>query len=81
MTHVKQEVLPAAAGASEDGPPGETPEPRPSSNLRARLHFIKYLKRGGKTVKLWECGICRKDFRQKYALLKHLPVHTGNLSN
>jgi hypothetical protein len=25
---------------------------------RSRLHFVKYLKRGGKTLKIWECGIC-----------------------
>jgi hypothetical protein len=25
---------------------------------RSRLHFVKYLKRDGKTLKIWECGIC-----------------------
>ena len=46
---------------------------------RARLHYIKYLKEAGsgKTVKLWECGICRKEFRHQFALVKHLPTHTG----
>lgn len=44
---------------------------------RARLHFIKYLKEGVKTVKLWECGICKREFRNQYSLVKHLPTHTG----
>lgn len=26
---------------------------------RSRLHFVKYLKRDGKTLKIWECGICK----------------------
>ena len=47
---------------------------------RARLHYIKYLRgEAGKTIKLWECGICRKDFKHQFALVKHLPTHTGNL--
>lgn len=25
---------------------------------RSRLHFVKYMKRDGKTIKIWECGIC-----------------------
>ena len=25
---------------------------------RSRLHYVKYLKRDGKTLKIWECGIC-----------------------
>lgn len=29
---------------------------------RSRLHFVKYLKRDGKTLKIWECGIC--EFRK-----------------
>ena len=26
---------------------------------RSRLHYIKYLKREGKPLKMWECGICK----------------------
>jgi hypothetical protein len=26
---------------------------------RSRLHYVKYLKREGKTLKIWECGICK----------------------
>ncbi|XP_065333177.1 myoneurin-like isoform X2 [Cloeon dipterum] len=43
---------------------------------RSRLHFVKYLKRNGKTVKIWECGICTKEFRHQYTLMRHLPTHT-----
>ncbi|XP_057321244.1 uncharacterized protein LOC130665024 [Microplitis mediator] len=43
---------------------------------RSRLHFVKYLKRDGKTLKIWECGICTKEFRHQYTLMRHLPTHT-----
>ncbi|KAH0547418.1 hypothetical protein KQX54_019236 [Cotesia glomerata] len=43
---------------------------------RSRLHFVKYLKREGKTLKIWECGICTKEFRHQYTLMRHLPTHT-----
>lgn len=23
-----------------------------------RLHFVKYVNRDGKNVKIWECGVC-----------------------
>ena len=29
---------------------------------RSRLHYVKYLKRDGKTLKIWECGICNLLF-------------------
>ncbi|CAG5092080.1 Similar to erm: Fez family zinc finger protein erm (Drosophila melanogaster) [Cotesia congregata] len=41
---------------------------------RSRLHFVKYLKREGKTLKIWECGT--KEFRHQYTLMRHLPTHT-----
>ncbi|XP_078046693.1 uncharacterized protein LOC144475043 [Augochlora pura] len=43
---------------------------------RSKLHFVKYLKREGKTLKIWECGICSKEFRHQYTLMRHLPTHT-----
>ncbi|PNF39054.1 hypothetical protein B7P43_G04856 [Cryptotermes secundus] len=43
---------------------------------RSRLHYVKYLKRDGKTLKMWECGICAKEFRHQYTLMRHLPTHT-----
>ncbi|XP_021940264.1 zinc finger protein 813-like isoform X2 [Zootermopsis nevadensis] len=43
---------------------------------RSRLHYVKYLKRDGKTLKIWECGICSKEFRHQYTLMRHLPTHT-----
>ncbi|XP_011503483.1 PREDICTED: uncharacterized protein LOC105366662 [Ceratosolen solmsi marchali] len=60
------------------------PVQRSSSNARlidkddprSRLHYVKYLKRDGKTLKIWECGICSKEFRHQYTLMRHLPTHT-----
>ncbi|XP_046388306.1 zinc finger protein 628-like [Ischnura elegans] len=46
------------------------------NDLRSRLHFVKYMKRDGKTLKIWECGICAKEFRHQYTLMRHLPTHT-----
>ncbi|XP_071537644.1 uncharacterized protein [Panulirus ornatus] len=43
---------------------------------RSRLHFVKYMKREGKTIKIWECGICGKEFMHQYTLMRHLPTHT-----
>jgi hypothetical protein len=37
---------------------------------RSRLHFVKYLKRGGKTLKIWECGICMHKFVPRSPFLK-----------
>ena len=28
------------------------------------------------TTKCWECGICGKEFKHQYTLVRHLPVHT-----
>ncbi|RVE53025.1 hypothetical protein evm_002323 [Chilo suppressalis] len=43
---------------------------------RSRYHFVKYVKRHGRTVKLWECGICSREFQHQYTLMRHLPTHT-----
>ncbi|XP_073954332.1 uncharacterized protein [Choristoneura fumiferana] len=43
---------------------------------RSRFHFVKYVKRHGRTVKLWECGICSREFQHQYTLMRHLPTHT-----
>jgi len=43
---------------------------------RSRLHFIKYVKKEGTTIKYWECGICGKEFKHQYTLMRHLPIHT-----
>ena len=37
---------------------------------RSRLHFVKYMKRDGKTRKIWECGICK--FLRLYEVQKIL---------
>ncbi|KAK7867427.1 hypothetical protein R5R35_003849 [Gryllus longicercus] len=46
------------------------------SDPRTRMHFVKYVKVENKTVKIWECGICGKEFRHQYTLMRHLPTHT-----
>lgn len=40
-------------------------------------HFVKWLKKEGKTTKVWECGICHKEFMHQYTLMRHLPIHTN----
>nr|CAD7423015.1 unnamed protein product [Timema monikensis] len=46
------------------------------SDPRSRLHFVKYIKKEGKTAKIFECGLCGKEFRHQYTLMRHLPTHT-----
>eukprot|EP00092_Neocalanus_flemingeri_P002456 GFUD01002627.1.p1 GENE.GFUD01002627.1~~GFUD01002627.1.p1 ORF type:complete len:426 (-),score=93.80 GFUD01002627.1:161-1438(-) len=46
------------------------------SDPRSRLHFIKYVTKDQDTSKCWECGICGKEFKHQYTLVRHLPVHT-----
>jgi len=43
---------------------------------RSRLHFVKYVTKDDDTSKFWECGICGKEFKHQYTLVRHLPVHT-----
>lgn len=42
----------------------------------SRNHSIKWLKKGDKTVKIWVCGTCNKEFTHRYTLKRHLPIHT-----
>ncbi|XP_058800319.1 uncharacterized protein LOC131669461 [Phymastichus coffea] len=85
------EALQSAANASEENmaatavsnQSGERPSPVSTGaqlidkdDPRSRLHYVKYLKRDGKTLKIWECGICSKEFRHQYTLMRHLPTHT-----
>ncbi|KAF2902880.1 hypothetical protein ILUMI_03308 [Ignelater luminosus] len=39
-------------------------------------HFVKYKVQDGKHSKVWECGICAKEFGHQYTLMRHLPTHT-----
>ncbi|XP_029658905.1 uncharacterized protein LOC115232889 isoform X4 [Formica exsecta] len=59
-----------------EGPSSTTTRLIDKDDPRSRLHFVKYLKRDGKTLKIWECGICSKEFRHQYTLMRHLPTHT-----
>ncbi|KAK2582954.1 hypothetical protein KPH14_009012 [Odynerus spinipes] len=59
-----------------EGPSSSSNRLIDKDDIRSRLHFVKYLKRDGKTLKIWECGICSKEFRHQYTLMRHLPTHT-----
>ncbi|KAI4485349.1 hypothetical protein M0804_006854 [Polistes exclamans] len=59
-----------------DGPSSSTTRLIDKDDIRSRLHFVKRIKRDGKTIKIWECGICAKEFRHQYTLMRHLPTHT-----
>ncbi|KAI4487651.1 hypothetical protein M0802_011964 [Mischocyttarus mexicanus] len=41
-----------------DGQSSSTTRLIDKDDIRSRLHFVKRLKRDGKTIKIWECGIC-----------------------
>ncbi|GLV37161.1 earmuff [Carabus blaptoides fortunei] len=45
-------------------------------NTKKETHFIKYCFKEGKYIKVWECGLCGKEFGHQYTLLRHLPTHT-----
>ncbi|XP_015435550.1 PREDICTED: uncharacterized protein LOC107191110 [Dufourea novaeangliae] len=59
-----------------EGPSSSSTQLIDKDDPRSKLHFVKYLKRDGKTLKIWECGICSKEFRHQYTLMRHLPTHT-----
>ncbi|XP_003399243.2 uncharacterized protein LOC100645768 [Bombus terrestris] len=59
-----------------EGPSSSSTRLIDKDDPRSKLHFVKYLKRDGKTLKIWECGICSKEFRHQYTLMRHLPTHT-----
>ncbi|GJQ83402.1 hypothetical protein Trydic_g14184 [Trypoxylus dichotomus] len=50
-----------------------------SINIKAegnQSHFVKYKVQDGKHTKVWQCGICSKEFGHQYILMRHLPTHT-----
>ncbi|XP_047538703.1 zinc finger protein 415-like [Vanessa atalanta] len=55
---------------------GRTTHKVDKADPRSRYHYVKYVKRHGRTVKLWECGICSREFQHQYTLMRHLPTHT-----
>ncbi|KAL4713467.1 hypothetical protein ACJJTC_010452 [Scirpophaga incertulas] len=71
---VTESQLVSSTSNGEDRPKG--PFKVDKSDPRSRLHFVKYVKRHGRTVKLWECGICSREFQHQYTLVRHLPTHT-----
>lgn len=48
---------------------------QPSENSE-KVHFINTIQRDQKTFKIWECGICSREFQHQYCLARHLPVHS-----
>ncbi|XP_017779339.1 PREDICTED: zinc finger protein 300-like [Nicrophorus vespilloides] len=49
----------------------------PKSEPMMNSHLVKYKSdENGKNVKVWECGICHKEFGHQYILMRHLPTHT-----
>ncbi|KAK9507648.1 hypothetical protein O3M35_007459 [Rhynocoris fuscipes] len=45
-------------------------------DIRAKRHYVKTLMKDGKEVKIWECGLCGKEFKFQYTLVRHIPTHT-----
>ncbi|XP_014259748.1 zinc finger protein 281-like [Cimex lectularius] len=45
-------------------------------DIRAKRHYVKTLFKDGREVKIWECGLCGKEFRFQYTLVRHIPTHT-----
>ncbi|XP_073979707.1 uncharacterized protein isoform X2 [Rhodnius prolixus] len=45
-------------------------------DIRAKRHYVKTLTKEGKEVKIWECGLCGKEFKFQYTLVRHIPTHT-----
>jgi len=43
---------------------------------RAMRHFVKSSMKNGREIKVWECGLCGKEFRFQYTLVRHIPTHT-----
>ncbi|XP_025835763.1 zinc finger protein 8-like, partial [Agrilus planipennis] len=43
---------------------------------RNMTHFVKYKIQDGRHSKVYECGICSKEFGHQYTLMRHLPTHT-----
>lgn len=41
------------------------------------VHFVKTVQRHDKTFKIWECGICAREFQHSYTLARHLPIHSN----
>ena len=41
---------------------------------RSRLHFVKYMKKEGKTIKIWECGICEFSCNEVSLALWHAAI-------
>ncbi|KAL2722726.1 zinc finger protein 148-like isoform X1 [Vespula squamosa] len=69
-----------------EGPSSSSTRMIDKDDIRSRLHFVKYLKRDGKTLKIWECGIFgpqaglndQNIMRNKNVRIVQLPGEEGN---
>ncbi|KAF5287341.1 hypothetical protein FQA39_LY15944 [Lamprigera yunnana] len=39
-------------------------------------HYVKHKLHDNKPTRVWECGVCSKEFGHQYTLMRHLPTHT-----
>ncbi|XP_049878840.1 uncharacterized protein LOC126375796 [Pectinophora gossypiella] len=73
----KPYVEPHLVSSTSSGPGNKNvPCKVDKADPRSRFHYVKYVKRHGRTIKLWECGICSREFQHQYTLMRHLPTHT-----
>ncbi|XP_045539390.1 zinc finger protein 628 [Papilio machaon] len=73
--HAESSIV-SSTSTSNTGKYNQTACKIDKADPRSRYHYVKYVKRHGRTVKLWECGICSRDFQHQYTLMRHLPTHT-----
>ncbi|XP_026313976.1 zinc finger and SCAN domain-containing protein 12-like, partial [Hyposmocoma kahamanoa] len=79
MTFTRKPYVEPHLVSSTSSGPGKTSQGTfkvDKTDPRSRFHYVKYVKRHGRTVKLWECGICSREFQHQYTLMRHLPTHT-----
>ena len=50
--------------------------PSPSHSNSGNVHYFKYVVQDNVSKKVWQCRECLKEFKYKYTLVRHLPVHT-----
>ncbi|KAK7793803.1 hypothetical protein R5R35_013019 [Gryllus longicercus] len=62
----------ASCNSSEDTNKQNSP-----LNSETCKYTIKFKRIGDKTIKIWECGICGREFQHQYTLMRHFPIHTG----
>ncbi|XP_066154871.1 uncharacterized protein [Euwallacea fornicatus] len=49
---------------------------QPPKDVPSALSQPKYKEQDGKSIRVFECGLCGKEFGHQYTLMRHLPTHT-----